>query len=194
MTYHQATYDEPLLSEIHSDNRYKVPEADENIINLIPEELRTDNVNLPVIAEYDVVRHFTRLSQMNYGVDLGIYPLGSCTMKFNPKFADRNIDSRIVEAVRKHTGAGITREEASSLSLPGMDFIPSTLEEMIVAHADNLVAGKQYVHIDDVVQSYSRKGLHQPAKRLLELHRRLTQIIGTDPDRIVDELNKNLEG
>ncbi len=108
--------------------------------------------------------------------------------------ADRNIDSRIVEAVRKHTGAGITRDEASSLSLPGMDFIPSTLEEMIVAHADNLVAGKQYVHIDDVVQSYSRKGLHQPAKRLLELHRRLTQIIGTDPDRIVDELNKNLEG
>ncbi len=89
MTYHQATYDEPLLSEIHSDNRYKVPEADENIINLIPEELRTDNVNLPVIAEYDVVRHFTRLSHMNYGVDLGIYPLGSCTMKFNPKFADR---------------------------------------------------------------------------------------------------------
>ncbi len=89
MTYHQATYDEPLLSEIHSDNRYKVPDADENLMALIPEEIRSAGAKLPVIAEYDVVRHFTRLSQMNYGVDLGIYPLGSCTMKFNPKFADR---------------------------------------------------------------------------------------------------------
>ncbi|MCL4438653.1 MAG: aminomethyl-transferring glycine dehydrogenase subunit GcvPB [Candidatus Thermoplasmatota archaeon] len=89
MTYHQATYDEPLLSEIHSDNRYKVPDADENLMALIPEEIRSAGAKLPEIAEYDVVRHFTRLSQMNYGVDLGIYPLGSCTMKFNPKFADR---------------------------------------------------------------------------------------------------------
>ena len=105
--------------------------------------------------------------------------------------AERNIDSRIVEAVRKHTGAGITREEALKLSLPDMDFIPSTLEEMIVAHADNLVAGKKYVHIDDVLQSYRKRGLDQPSIRLLELHRKLGQIIGTDPDRIVDELNKN---
>ena len=43
---------------------------------------------LPEVAEIDVVRHFTRLSQMNYGVDTGIYPLGSCTMKHNPKVAE----------------------------------------------------------------------------------------------------------
>ena len=44
--------------------------------------------DLPEVAEIDVVRHFTRLSQMNYGVDTGIYPLGSCTMKHNPKVAE----------------------------------------------------------------------------------------------------------
>jgi glycine dehydrogenase subunit 2 len=37
------------------------------------------------LSEVDVVRHFTRLSQWNYGVDSGLYPLGSCTMKYNPK-------------------------------------------------------------------------------------------------------------
>ena len=88
MTYHQATYDEPLLKEIRSDNRYKVHEPGD-VSELIPEALRRDHIDLPVVAEYDVVRHYTRLSQMNYGVDLGMYPLGSCTMKFNPKFADR---------------------------------------------------------------------------------------------------------
>ncbi len=43
---------------------------------------------LPEVAERDLVRHYTRLSQLNYGVDTGIYPLGSCSMKYNPKIAD----------------------------------------------------------------------------------------------------------
>ena len=43
---------------------------------------------LPEVAERDLVRHYTRLSQMNYGVDTGIYPLGSCSMKYNPKLAE----------------------------------------------------------------------------------------------------------
>ncbi|MDP7179963.1 MAG: aminomethyl-transferring glycine dehydrogenase subunit GcvPB [Candidatus Woesearchaeota archaeon] len=53
--------------------------------NLIPEEfLRKDN-NLPELSEVDIVRHFTNLSKKNFGVDNGFYPLGSCTMKYNPK-------------------------------------------------------------------------------------------------------------
>jgi glycine dehydrogenase subunit 2 len=44
--------------------------------------------DLPEVAEVDLVRHYTRLSQMNYGVDTGMYPLGSCTMKYNPKVAE----------------------------------------------------------------------------------------------------------
>jgi len=46
--------------------------------------LRTD-LPLPELAEIDVVRHYTRLSQMNHAIDTGFYPLGSCTMKYNPR-------------------------------------------------------------------------------------------------------------
>ena len=52
----------------------------------IPERfLRKNTAELPEVAEIDVVRHFTRLSQLNYSVDTNFYPLGSCTMKYNPK-------------------------------------------------------------------------------------------------------------
>lgn len=47
--------------------------------------LKTDKPNLPEVAEIDIVRHYTALSRMNYGIDNGFYPLGSCTMKYNPK-------------------------------------------------------------------------------------------------------------
>jgi len=77
---------EPLIFEISSPGRVgaslpelDVPEAE------IPAEWVRDDLALPEVAEVDVVRHFVRLSQMNYGVDVGFYPLGSCTMKYNPK-------------------------------------------------------------------------------------------------------------
>ena len=47
--------------------------------------LRDEPADLPQVSEPDVVRHYTNLSQMNFGVDSGFYPLGSCTMKYNPK-------------------------------------------------------------------------------------------------------------
>ncbi|MBG0791695.1 MAG: aminomethyl-transferring glycine dehydrogenase subunit GcvPB [Desulfovibrionaceae bacterium] len=55
----------------------------------IPKELlRGGEAGLPSVSELDVVRHFTRLSQRNYSVDSNFYPLGSCTMKYNPKFTE----------------------------------------------------------------------------------------------------------
>ncbi len=60
-----------------------VPEA-----TVAEEFARRDDAGLPEVAERDLVRHFTRLSQMNYGVDTGFYPLGSCSMKYNPKLAE----------------------------------------------------------------------------------------------------------
>ena len=61
----------------------------EEAFHAIPLKIRRQNPpSLPVITEIDVIRHYTRLSQENYGVDLGIYPLGSCTMKYNPKICD----------------------------------------------------------------------------------------------------------
>ncbi|HEV8621745.1 MAG TPA: aminomethyl-transferring glycine dehydrogenase subunit GcvPB [Actinomycetota bacterium] len=60
-----------------------VPEA------AVPEEFaRRDLPALPEVAERDIVAHYTRLAQMNYGVDTGVYPLGSCSMKYNPKVAE----------------------------------------------------------------------------------------------------------
>ena len=54
-----------------------------------PKLLRTEPAALPELSELDVVRHFTGLSRRNFGLDLGFYPLGSCTMKYNPKMNER---------------------------------------------------------------------------------------------------------
>jgi len=51
----------------------------------VPEKLLRKSLDIPELSELEVVRHYTRLSQMNFGVDTGFYPLGSCTMKYNPK-------------------------------------------------------------------------------------------------------------
>ncbi len=90
MSYKQASYDEPFVGELRSGTTYKLPgELDEKVLENLPANLRRKDVDLPDVAEYDVVRHYTRLSQMNFSVDIGMYPLGSCTMKYNPKFADQ---------------------------------------------------------------------------------------------------------
>lgn len=65
-----------------------VPESAAQAGRLPAELLRKEPAELPEVAEVDVVRHFTNLSRMNFGVDVGFYPLGSCTMKYNPKFTE----------------------------------------------------------------------------------------------------------
>lgn len=68
---------------------YKLPENNAGNIpveELIPAEyLNKEELNLPEVSEVDVVRHYTNLSDKNFGLDTGFYPLGSCTMKYNPK-------------------------------------------------------------------------------------------------------------
>ena len=56
---------------------------------LPPELMRKDPAELPEVAEVEVMRHFTNLSRQNFGVEVGTYPLGSCTMKYNPKFTEQ---------------------------------------------------------------------------------------------------------
>jgi glycine dehydrogenase subunit 2 len=83
--------EEPLIFERGGEGRkgYSLPKWDVEEVeakNLIPSPLlRSELGGFPQVSEIDVVRHFTRLSQWNYGVDSGFYPLGSCTMKYNPK-------------------------------------------------------------------------------------------------------------
>jgi len=82
---------EKLLFEIGSPGRraYRLPPCDvpgKEITGLIPHEmLRKTPASLPEVSEIDVVRHYVNLSTMNHHVDKGFYPLGSCTMKYNPK-------------------------------------------------------------------------------------------------------------
>jgi glycine dehydrogenase subunit 2 len=77
---------EPLLFELSKPGRRGVrfPEPDVPETPL-PEGLARDSLDWPEVSEIDVIRHFTRLSQKNHAIDIGIYPLGSCTMKYNPK-------------------------------------------------------------------------------------------------------------
>ncbi|MBP7087599.1 MAG: aminomethyl-transferring glycine dehydrogenase subunit GcvPB [Methanomassiliicoccales archaeon] len=86
MSYRQARYDEPLIFELKGENDFCLMSEDDV---KIPEGMERTDLCLPDIPEMDVVRHYTNLSQMNFGVDNGMYPLGSCTMKYNPKYADK---------------------------------------------------------------------------------------------------------
>jgi len=82
---------EPLIFDMSHSGRtgYSLPELDvplQPLSRLLPEDmLRDEAPALPEVGEVDVVRHFVRLSQLNHSVDTGFYPLGSCTMKYNPK-------------------------------------------------------------------------------------------------------------
>ncbi|HET9489490.1 MAG TPA: aminomethyl-transferring glycine dehydrogenase subunit GcvPB [Methylomirabilota bacterium] len=84
------TYDK-LIFELSSPGRsaYSLPEPDVDVDaarSQIPAQyLRQEPPALPEVSELDVVRHYSRLSQLNYGLDTHFYPLGSCTMKYNPK-------------------------------------------------------------------------------------------------------------
>src|SRR5436853_5854244 len=80
-----------LIFELSSPGRvaFSLPEPDVPVADvraLIPAKyLRRKAAELPEVSEVDIVRHYSRLSQLNYGVDTHFYPLGSCTMKYNPK-------------------------------------------------------------------------------------------------------------
>ncbi len=79
-------FNEPLLWGKSTPGRcgISIPKQDVEE-SLLDPELTGDAPELPELSEIDVVRHFTRLSQWNFGLDSGMYPLGSCTMKYNPK-------------------------------------------------------------------------------------------------------------
>ena len=83
-------FNEPLLWEKGSKGRigFSLPRRDVDPCPL-DDELKGDGPDFPDLSEQEVVRHFTRLSQWNFGVDSGMYPLGSCTMKYNPKTNER---------------------------------------------------------------------------------------------------------
>jgi glycine dehydrogenase subunit 2 len=81
---------EPLLWEKGRSGRsgFSLPRRDVESF-FLDEDLAGEGPGFPDLSEIDVVRHYTRLSQWNFGVDSGMYPLGSCTMKYNPKLHEK---------------------------------------------------------------------------------------------------------
>ena len=89
------TQNESLIFERSQSGRigYRLPKLDvdeTNIDDIIPADLRRNALDgVPEVSEVDVVRHFTRISTWNYSIDLGMYPLGSCTMKYNSRLNEK---------------------------------------------------------------------------------------------------------
>ncbi|HEO8418683.1 MAG: aminomethyl-transferring glycine dehydrogenase subunit GcvPB [Niallia sp.] len=86
-----SNQNQPLIFENSTPGRigYSLPEMDipeVDIAQLLPNDyIREENPELPEVSELDIMRHYTALSKRNHGLDSGFYPLGSCTMKYNPK-------------------------------------------------------------------------------------------------------------
>src|SRR5713226_511321 len=86
---------EPLLFERSSPGKraYQLPPLDVPAVDaataLGAENVRADIEGFPEVSEVEVIRHFTRISTWNYAIDLGVYPLGSCTMKYNSRLNEK---------------------------------------------------------------------------------------------------------
>ena len=120
---------QPLLFEISSPGKqgYQLPELDVPAVDpaetLGAANVRAEIAGFPEVSEVDTIRHFTRLSTWNYAIDLGLYPLGSCTMKYNP---------RINEQVARIDGLSwIHPYQPDSLSQGAME-IMATLERALL--------------------------------------------------------------
>lgn len=87
------------------------------------------------------------------------------------------LDENVVRIIQRHVGAGITAEEAKEVGLPCIDLMPETLEEKIVAHADNLIDGSRRTSIEDAIVNLKDKlgESHPSLKRMRALHK---EVIG----------------
>ncbi len=86
--YRQASYDTKLIFQ-YAGGKSEDEGAKRLLEERLPEGMFRESLEIPDIPENMVVRHYTNLSQLNYGVDNGLYPLGSCTMKYNPKYTEK---------------------------------------------------------------------------------------------------------
>ncbi len=103
---------------------------------------------------------------------------------------EEGVDERVVEVVRRHVGAGISAEEASSLGLPDYDYIPQQIEEVIVCFADKMVDLDSVRPFEAEVMRFEKKG-HDVA-RLKALRARVAEELGVDPeDLLLDKIKES---
>jgi len=94
------------------------------------------------------------------------------------------LPAALVKVIERHIGAGILPDEAAKLGLPKRDYSPRTLEERIVAHADNLMSGHRRTGVKDAAAYLVRSGQQDIARRVLALHEELSRSCGIDIDDI----------
>jgi uncharacterized protein (TIGR00295 family) len=95
-----------------------------------------------------------------------------------------NLDESIIRIIECHIGAGILSKDAKELGLPVKDYLPVSLEEKIVCHADNLVNGNKRQPVEIEVEKALTRGLKEYAIRLVNLHKELSELCGIDLNKI----------
>jgi uncharacterized protein len=80
------------------------------------------------------------------------------------------VDERIVRIVERHVGAGLTKDEAAYLGLPPKDYLPETIEEKIVCHADNLIGNRSRITIHDALRTAQERWSAGALDRLIKMH------------------------
>jgi len=96
---------------------------------------------------------------------------------------EEGLDGAVSGIIRRHVGAGISKEEAVQLGFPEGDYIPRTLEERLVCFADKMVHGDRIRPFEQEVRRFAAKG-HDVA-RLNKLKEGLEQVLGSDPEQII---------
>ena len=94
------------------------------------------------------------------------------------------LPENILKIIERHIGAGLSSDEAKKLGLPKKNYIPITLEEKIVCHADNLIENNKKRKIEEEVERALIEGHSEYARRLVVLHKELSDICGFDVNKI----------
>src|SRR6185503_10190540 len=142
------TQNEALLFEESSPGKkgYQLPEQDVPPVDAAAAlgrgNVRAEIEDFPEVSEVEIIRHFTRLSTWNYAIDLGLYPLGSCTMKYNPRVNElvARLDGLAwahpyqPEALSQGAMEIMARLEEALLEITGMDAV--TLQPAAGAHGE----------------------------------------------------------
>ena len=162
-----------------------IPSLRNKAISLLKSLCSQDVVDHSLAVSKNAMRIARRLKEQGYDVDLDFIEIASLLHDIGrskthgirhgiegSKILKESNLSRFSKVCETHIGGGITREEARMLGLPERDYLPKSLEEKIIAHADNITIGTETVSIEKTVEKLQKRlGKDHPAiKRVMELN------------------------
>jgi len=101
----------------------------------------------------------------------------------------RGLPEDVVRIISSHVAAGLTHQEADDLGLPPGDYMPSSLEEKIVCHSDNLVGDAEVMTLQEALEELEARGYMTTAGRMAAMHRELSEKCGKDLDALLEDLD-----